>query len=457
MIGRLRQVVDALIAAAEDQSKAILPGARTVVAKAPGPAVPFGTASLSTSPAGLFTGLEGAFPNPLLLRLSGKVEIGAAVPNRPDPVSLRVNVDFRSADNQALKASASQSTAVGADGTWELSPTMHFYDQLPRHTLNGSVTVEAPGAPVQPQPVRIDNAGLDWWLDAFDREETRLKPADRLAFLARVRKVTQTVDAFNFVIGQARSEPALYPDASDMAARWKAANLVRVDGQLIRLDHVGAAIEGGRKQKPKLYLPDWLAGFQGLVDPVIGDLLSWGGDLGSAVSTYLFQRHFPKHYSGAPAHPTFTDYLVELASHDQLRADLDGVVMADRYDRTKPLAANLRAWFGHDSRRRFSLFIHTEQDRTGNLAIRLEPGDPPRLTEASKAFVADVVSICAQMLLAGTLFLRGLRRPATPDAGTATGVAYPAPVDAALDKGSPEVQAAVTWFVDFLQKGLAAE
>jgi hypothetical protein len=460
MIGRLRQVVDALIAAADDQSTAIMPGIRTAVAKAPGPAPELATASLNTTPAGLFTGLEAPFPNPLQLKLSGRVQIGANVPNPPAPASLRVGVDFPSSQNQALTSSAGQSTAVAADGTWEVSPTLRFHDQVPRYTLHGSVTVEAPGAPgapVRAQPLRIDNAGLAWCLDILDREETRLKLANRLMFLARVRKVTQVVGAFDFVVGQTRDEPKLFAGDPDMAARWKAANVVRVDGQPIRLDHIGAAIEGGRRQQPRLALPNWLAGFQPLVDPVIGDLLSWGGDLGSAVGSYLFQRHFPEVYGGSPVYPTVTDYVVELASHDQLRADLDGVVMADRYDRTRPFAAQLRDWFDHDSGRRFSLFIATERTRTGELALRLKPGDPPRLTEDSKAFLAGVVSNCAQLLLAGTLFLKGWRPPAAPDAGTATGVAYPAPVDAALDKGSPEVQLAVTWFVDFLQKGLDAE
>jgi hypothetical protein len=457
MIGRLLQVVDALIAAADDRSKAILPGAQAVTAKAPGPADPLGTASLSKPPTGLFTGLDGPFPNPVRLRLTGRVEIGAAVPNPPKPSSLRVNVDFPLSGNQALTSSAGQSVAVAADGTWELSPTLHFFNQIPRYTLVGSVTVEPTTAPVRAEPIRIDNAGLDWFLDAYDREESKAGLSDRLIFLARVRKVTQTVGAFDFVIGQAKNEKALYPATSDMAARWKAALSVRVDGMPVRLDHAVAAIEGGRKQKPKLALPDWLQGMSGLVDPFIGDLLSWGGDLGSALSTFLFQRHFPAYHPGAPVYATLAEYLPELASYDQLRADLDGVVLADRYDKTRPLAANLRDYYGHDSRKRFSLFIQTEQDRLGNLAVRLKPGNPPRLTNDSKDFLANAVSVCGQMLLAGKLFLLGLRRSGAPDAGTGTGVAYPAAVDAAFELTSPEVQAAVKWFVDFLEQGLATE
>ena len=451
MIGPLIDAVKALIEAVDDRAGAILPGAATLTVKASGPGPVLATAPLGGPAPGLLTGLSGPLPNPCKLTLSGKVQIGADLASPPKPTSLRVRVDFPPSANQAVKSSTGESGPPATDGTWELSCTLFFYDQLPRDTLAGTVTIDPTTVPVRPQSVQLDNAWFGWFMDAYDREEAKAMAAglkDRRVFLARVRKVVQTVPAFDFVIGQTRGEPPVYPLLSDAAERWHAGDSVVADGQRIRLSHVGTAIEGAPRQAPRLALPPRLQNLDGVITPFIGDLVSWGGDLASAISTMLLQHKFPPPYGGTPAYPTLAGYLAELASEDQLRADLDGVILGTRYDPSRSLTANVRPYYGKDSRKRYSLFIDAEQDRLGNKPIRLQPpaGSPPRLTSASLDFIAQVVSACAKLLLGGKLFFSSW--------GWGP---FPAGVDAALEPGSAEVLTAANYFADFLERGLAAE
>jgi hypothetical protein len=449
MIGPLIEAVKALIEAAEGQAGAILPGAATLTVKATGPGPVLASAPPGGRTGGLLTGLADPLPNPCRLTLSGRVQVGADLANPPKPATLRVGVAFSLAENQVLKSAVDESGPVAADGTWELSTTLFFYEQVSRDTLLGSVGVEPTTVPVQPEKIRIDNARFEWFMDTYDREEAKALAQglkNRRVFLARVRKVVQRVKAFDFVIGQTANEPALYPATSDMAERWKAADTVVADHVPIRLSHVVAAIEAARKQKPVLALPPGFPDPSRLTDRYVSDLLSWAGDLASAVQTFLWERHYPSLHPGPPAYPTLEGYLADLASYDQLRGDLDGVILGDRYDPTRALTANLRGYYGSDSRKRYSLFVDTERDSDGNLPIRLKPGSPPRLTAAARDYVAAAVSVSTRLLLFGALLK-----------AHATGLPVPAAVDAAVDAGSSQMLTTVKYFADFLEAGLAAE
>jgi hypothetical protein len=460
MIGRLAQVVDALIAALDDQGTAILAKVDGVTADWVVTPSPVKVKPGELPQPGLLAPSRGPFPKSGKLRFSGHVVIGGAVPNKPNPSSLEVSVHI---SNQAVNSVFGNTrSTVQADGTWAVSPTLVFVDTMPRPTwLWATVTVENTTAKTMPTKVLVENAVLDWFLETLDREEDWAKkqhaklsttPFDPVMFVARARKVIQHGALFDKLLHRARNELALFgPDPErvdgaagdpELALRWKAAESVMIDGVLVRLSHVLTGIEGGRRQKPDPMPP--------FGPEVVLEVLTWAGDLGSVVQSYLYERYFPKHYKGAPTFATIKEYLDNLAGEDQLVADIDGYILADRYDPTKSLADNLRAYYGQDSKKRFSVYLKTQTNRGVGLALAREPGTA-NLTKASRDFIADMTEAVAGLLLLGKL-----KEASDKPGGPPIPASYPAPVDAMLRKSSPEQQLVINTFIGLIERGLAA-
>ena len=405
----------------------------------------FGMTALTGPTPGLFVRSTAAFPDPILLSFRGRVQIGSAVTNAPDPADLSVKVRFRVADNLGLSGIVEQTQPVEADGSWLVKATLiPTGGSPPPDRLVGSITVEGSQAPVSISPVLIENARLEWMLDLFDREERRLALADPLAFLARVRKVLQPSDNFDFAIGRAVSEPPLFPKTSAASVRLQKAKTVWDGQEFVRMGHVIIAIEAGKNPEPQI--PARLLGLVNRFTDNLGNIVTWSGDLGGALRTFLFQKYFPAIANEAAAHPSLAGYINDTASHEQLVGDIDGVVLSARYDTSETLAANLGAYYGADSRQRYSAYLAAQTDEAGNQALDVEPGTAT-ITAASRQYIAETLSFSAQILLTIMLLLH--RAPLnTP---------YPQEVIDALDVDSPEIALITRRFVDFLERGLAAE
>ena len=220
--------------------------------------------------------------------------------------------------------------------------------------------------------------------------------------------------------------------------------------EYLRISHVIVGIEGGRNQDPQPAVPQPLQQLAGRFIATIGDFLTWAGDLGGIVQEYLYQHHFPELFGRAPDYPTFQEYKAKLATREQLVADIDGINIASRYDRTRPLADNLRAYYGRDSRRRFSVYLQTQRTADGQQALALESNRAtPTLTVGSRQFLAETIGFTAEILLAVVMM----------EVAQTTGqiVPYPDTVVAALQPTSQEVQEVVQAYAQFLQAGLTME
>jgi hypothetical protein len=438
VIGRLADVVKALIAQTDRLSAAIAPGAQTVTASG------LGTVSLTGDTGGLFVKFQNPFGDPLRLRIRGKVQIGSLVANPPQPSALRVAITFLLADNPALAGKVDHSVPVEPDGTWEAVADLYFKPTISRpHTVTGSATVEATTAPVEAQPLLVEDARLEWFLEGFDRAEPAAM-ADRRDFLAAVRKVLQPAGVFNNAIGRAARVRPLHGTNTLTAKRWKAAETVWFEGEDLRLGHVIIGIEGGKAQDPQPSIPAF--------GPHVGDIVTWAGDLGSPIQEYLYQHFFPALFSGTPDYHDFSSYIAPLVSRDQLVADIDGINLAARYDRTRTLADNLRLYYGHDSRKRYSTYLRTQRGPDDKVALATTVGPTgPKLTAASRTWIAERIAFAANGLLSAVI----LFHPPVPKVNKAD--PWPAAVNTALQPTSPEVTTMTDRFVDFLEKGLAAE
>jgi hypothetical protein len=439
VIGRLADVVKALIAQTDRLSAAVAPGAQTVTASG------LGTVSLTGDTGGLFVKYQNPFDDPLRLRIRGKVQIGSLVANPPQPSALRVAITFLLVDNPALSGKVEQSMPVEPDGTWEVVADLFFDAAISRpHTVTGSATVEGTTAAVEPQKLKVEDARLEWFLEGFDRAEPAAAMADRRDFLAAVRKVLQPSEVFNKAIGRAARVRPLLATGTEAAKRWKAAETVWFEGEDLRLGHVIIGIEGGKAQDPQPSIPAF--------GPHVGDIVTWAGDLGSPIQEYLYQYYFPLMFGQSPDYPNFSSYIAPLVSRDQLVADIDGINLAARYDRTRTLADNLRQYYGHDSRTRFSTYLRTQRSPDDKVALATTVGPTgPKLTAAARTWIAERIAFAARALLSAVILFHA------PVPKVSKADPWPAAVEAALDPTSPEVTMMTDRFVDFLEKGLAAE
>jgi hypothetical protein len=164
------------------------------------------------------------------------------------------------------------------------------------------------------------------------------------------------------------------------------------------------------------------------------------------------QHHFPELYKEKPKHDRFDEYVQASASKDQLIADIDGKNLAVIYDESQSLAANLRAYYGHGSRKRFSEYLknqHTWVD--AEQPLKLKPGEPtPTLTSGSRDFIINAISSGSQLFVAAMVYDAILedkpKKVTIPDA-----------VLSELDPNSGKVQQMAQLFIDFLEEGLANE
>ena len=183
----------------ERRDQVVRPGLWAVTAN------PLGTVELVGPTGGLFTKQQEQFPDPLRLKIAGRVHVGGGFGDR-------VGVRFAARDNPALAGAVNQSVPIEVGGFWEVSVTLFFEPKSSRSSpLVGTARVEGTAASGA-EPILIENARLDWFLETLEREEQRLALADRLAFLARVRKVLLPLPYSTWPsVAQPANQPCMTP------------------------------------------------------------------------------------------------------------------------------------------------------------------------------------------------------------------------------------------------------
>jgi hypothetical protein len=282
---------------------------------------------------------------------------------------------------------------------------------------------------------RIDLQGFLSRVDAHEGNQTSKQT--HLEFLASIRKIYQggtsnllLQSAFDRVLFRQRKvaplpNPGVLPRFQTLYA----------DGEYIDISHVLTGIEGSPRQKPTL-------GGSGLkiIDPEL--LVTWSGDLGNALASYI--RNFIA-AQGSGAMVDMNDVLGFQASRADLLGDIDGINIGAVYDASKTLKQNLEAYYGKMSRKRFTSFIKNSATAsiTGKL-LSLKPGTR-KLSSEARLRIANVTRSFA----APRLYWSGYYNKLTNDQAKL--------VTSMLDTDSPEMNLVVDHFVYFLENGLARE
>ena len=398
------------------------------------------------------------FPHPLRVTFAGEVRAVPYVSASWDKTSLQVTITFSRNANPALIGEASAIVSPSASGVF-LAQVDLFFDGGVRRPfrLEGEATIENATLPAPPTKVILTNVNLDWFLELVETLEPKSGAPSRLAFVGSLRKVVNPSKEFDLVVktvkGPTPTSPrlsfnALFPAGSTMADRVKAASHLRFGGETISISHVLIGVEGGRRQDPKPS-PEMLG-----VLPVFrrpGNLVTWAGDLAGALSSRFIFRNY---YLRDPEKRTLEAYIAETASRADLIGDIDGVNLAASYDDKLSLAANLRRYYyGSGSAHRYSLFIQHAEKADGSSALALQPGvGPPRLTAASRQFIAEQVLLIANLIL---VKMTNLNKDLPAELRTWV---PPSPeVTAMLRTDSGEIQNLTNIFVSLLEAGLAAE
>jgi hypothetical protein len=433
VIPRLITIVDELLGAVASRANVLVPMVRELSIVGVAEPVP-----MRGSGAGLVVEQFDQFPELLRLTFRGRIEKGSLVQNPPAMSALQVTVRFRRMGNPALSGDVQGFVTPEADGSFTIPVSLVFDANVPRPTeLRGMALIEGSSAPVEDVPLEVTNASLDWFLGLLDRWEPAAQASSRLVFVAMIRKSFLTSADFNAAIGRHLKVQPLHQKLSYWGERLKVGYHVRFGGEAISVSHVLIGIEGGRIQDPRPSVP--LAR--------VDLLVTWAGDLGGALTRHLVETYYREN----PEALSLEQYLERTASRADLIGDLDGVNLSFEYDPARSLAENFRTYYAGSGRRRFSRFLEVTETDTGQRALAVEPsGGPPRLTEASKQFIAEQILRAAQAPL--------VRRTAlSPDLPPEKRRQVPPVVEAALRTGSPEIQKLTKTFVDFLEQGLAAE
>lgn len=427
--------------------------------------------------AGLIRGWFDRFPGAFSFWLHGKIVVGDLVSQPPPFSTLEVSVRYGRYANPALKGEVSATLPVESDGSFALPVHLFFDDALPRPwRLSGAVDIQGTALPTERADVTLEHASLSRMVELLEGWELAQPVPHRLHFVAMVRKVMLPAAAFNTAIGNHRGIPSLFPmrpTPSFEAQRLMAGSRVMHGPELLNLSHVLVGIEGGDKQKPQPQVGSMQ------LDPKMlrVDLaVTWAGDLGKSLTVYLAHKYFRDSFD---IHPDPQEsYCAAMLGNEQrsseclecfrrlsalredLVGDVDGVNLAARYDPRWSLADNLRAYYygdaqdyygeRSDSRRRYSEFLVHTLDMEGRPALaRVPGGGPPRLTAASRAFIAGEIARAAN---------NGLVARAMENRNGLNALLKAPP--AAMELLKPEswaVQQLTDSFVEFIEDGLAKE
>jgi hypothetical protein len=386
--------------------------------------------------------------------------VGSVDPALGQGAQLEVRVRADIADNPRLIGLVEVIVPLGSDGTFRCPLALFFRtDQPTPRSIDVDVTVVAGAAPIASQELHIELVDLEGFLAFLDARPGSWRPG--LRFAAAARKVLLPSSLFDRMLAYdppvlpllalpaavknaprpdgcegCRGVSAVAPRAGDAVVRMRAYKALLAGTELVDISHVIVGMEGSARFDAPLQLPV----------PRRDLVLTWAGDLGSALQEWAWCRFYCRSRRSLP----LIYYVDLLAPRAELLGDLDGVNLAATYDLAKSLTENLRSYYTEIAPRRFSAFLANTKQDDGALALEVEPAiDPPRLTAAAHAFLAARIVDFATLALVQAVL-------STPRFAS-TVLEYPPGLAEVLDPGSPEVTSIVATFFEFLERGLAAE
>jgi hypothetical protein len=258
-------------------------------------------------------------------------------------------------------------------------------------------------------------------------------------FLSSVRKMFQPppksplTGMFNLFLNRNHKICQLVDPDSAQGKYIRTFENLPIGDEVVDVGHVLVGIEASRKQKPDSIYPS-------AVERAANTeaLLTWAGDLGSALEAYAeaVLNHNPA---------SLPDYLTRLAGRADLLGDIDGLNLGAIYDETKTLAENFRTYYSVRQLRRFHDVLSNAIDDSGNPLFRLVRQKPPELDNRTRQQIAGSVSLFATA--AATLRMQR---------GKLNGAQAKQVFDMCTP-GTKEMDVVVDYFVNFLLAGLAKE
>jgi len=359
---------------------------------------------------------------------------------------------------------------VGADGCFTATATVGLDPGTPRIRCEVSVELKD-GSTLITDGIfrRRDLDGFLKVLDDYEKQRPiglndgacKIIAAGHFDFLTAVRKVFQPAKGspltplFDQVLFRNRKIcPLLAQDAAD---GWDLRRFTecQIGNNIVDIGHVLVGIEAYRRQKPDSQLP------YPVQDPTHAEaFLGWAGDLGSALVPYAQSVIAARHPSSAtpkpdvprpcvtpPAAPKkdLAWYLEQKAGAADLLGDIDGINIGAVYDDTKSLSENFRAYYGAKPFRRFHSFVTNAIDGGGAPLFPLASPKGSNLAPVARTNAGSYIHLFDSSLVIKRKLADGM-----------------SPVDAAdfqkmVMWGSPEMDAVINYFFDFLEHGLAKE
>jgi hypothetical protein len=220
--------------------------------------------------------------------------------------------------------------------------------------------------------------------------------------------------------------------------------ILTIDNNKVDIGHVLVGIEASRRQKPASVLPVATG------DAMTEALVTWAGDLGSALEPYAeaivrFPLRLVRSAQVVGRGPDIKTYLKQKASFDDLLGDIDGINIGSVYDDTKSLAENLRKYYGTRPFRRFHNYLARLTNDAGKPLLTLAQQKPPRIDRASR----DRVSPYIHTFVTGVISKRKVLDNLTPAQGDR--------LLRMLRPGSKEMNIVIDYFFAFIERGLAQE
>jgi hypothetical protein len=264
--------------------------------------------------------------------------------------------------------------------------------------------------------------------------------ASHFEFLSSVRKMFQPAPGssltslFDEFLHRNRKLCPLADVNSAQGKYLRSFENLQIGGDVVDIGHVLVGIEASRRQHPDPVFPSAVAR-----DAHTESLMTWGGDLASALEAYA-EAVFVDHKRA-----NLQDYLNHLAGRADLLGDLDGLNLGAVYDESKTFAENLRKYYGVRPFRRFHDFLSSALDDSAKPLFKLIRQSPPVLDSAGRLEIASVVTY----FCGGAVYKRR-------QAGKLND-AQSNQILAMCNRGTKEMDAVIDYFFKILLDGLAKE
>lgn len=386
-----------------------------------------------------------AFTSPaMLFTIRGRLQVTESGLTRPfkkeDRKTFpRLSAVIRARPVNGVSASSGLVVPLKDDGSFDAP--VHVVLQQGTWRLSFQVTVEWRGGKIAADAT-VTGSDLACFVQLVEpHENARLAGQNRFEFLAAVRKMYQPspdsslASLFPRVLDKTQKvQPLFAPNSTGGIAYRRYEQGMKIRGEDVDIGHVLVAIEAYRRQGPGA------SGMPVAWGPAqIETLMTWGGDLGGVLAYVARQKPLLK--ATAADIPRL---LAGKASFADLRGDLDGLNIGAVYDPSSSLAANLTAYYDSPSFRRFHAFVSNALDDAGKPMFGLSAGKPARIDGAGANVVAKWIEYFARAYLVFNGFF------SMSDSEVRVALAAIAP-------GSKESTAIVSYFIDFLNRGLASE